>query len=149
MGVEHFLVDDEGKNVLHCHKWYDLEYERRDDITDEEIMAARGKYPWLPELVVRWRREACGGRRLRLVTDSGGDEPWMDHETCETLPGWTVYSAFDNEDGIARRGEREWPPEKHAETVTRIEEKRRLAALLPPLPVGASGFYVLEEGDDK
>jgi hypothetical protein len=112
MGVEHFLVDDEGKNVLGCHKWYDLDPADRANITEAEVLAANEKYPWLPERVVRWMREVAMGRRVRLVTDAEGMYPWTDYESryfC-TRPGWTVYTCFHCGDGTASPGEVPWPP---------------------------------------
>lgn len=104
MGVEHYLVDDEGKNVLGCHKWYDLDYADRDNITEAEILAANERFPHLPALAVQWVREVCKGRRVRLVTDSQGGEPWLDDETFQTRPEWTCWSAFG-----ATTGWRNWP----------------------------------------
>ena len=52
MGVEHYLVDDTGKAVLDCHKWYDLSPADEDDVTDAEISAASGRYDWLPAVAI-------------------------------------------------------------------------------------------------
>ena len=91
MGVEYYLIDDEGKNALDCHKWYGVSAADDDNITDAEI-AACTRFDWLPACAIRWRGEVCGGRKLRLVTDLY-DLPWEDYDG-NALPGWTLYTPW-------------------------------------------------------
>ena len=92
MGVEHYLVDEEGGNVLDCHKWYEIAPADWGNVTDAEIEAAGEKYDWLPAIAIRWRREVCGGRQLQLTTDMS-DCLWHDDE-WKRLPGWTLYTPW-------------------------------------------------------
>lgn len=88
MGVEHYLVDAEGKNVLECGKWYEL---------DVRTVCSERDVPngWRRPLVCAWLREVCAGRPVRLVTDCGvGDVTEFEDETCRPLPGWTALTLF-------------------------------------------------------
>jgi hypothetical protein len=95
MGVEYYLVDEEGRNVLDCHKWYAIDPADYDDVTDAEIEAAGAVYDRLPAVAIRWRREVCGGRKLRLATD-GERYPWLD-DAWERAPGWTLCTPWNQE----------------------------------------------------
>ena len=98
MGVEYYLVDDEGKNVLDCGKWYALRPEDYCNVTTADIEAARmceklgdDRATQIADIAIRWVVEVCSGRRVRLVTDDWCDEPWLNHQTYAQLPGWTMY----------------------------------------------------------
>lgn len=117
MGVEHYLVDDEGRNVLDVHKWYALRPDDRGNVTEADIRAGSrcdklGDVGWLVDAALAWLREVAQGRKVRLVTDStdSEDQCWMDWETFRTRPEWTCWSAFwGGSDGC--RGWKPWPPD--------------------------------------
>lgn len=154
MGVEHFLVDDEGKNVLDVHKWYALRPEDWGNVTEADIRAASpcdklgGDVGWLVEAALSWVREVVCGRRVRLVTDCGDVEEqcWLDGRTFKARPGWTVYSAFYRPLAIAD-GERPWPPSEAARWVALDGEYCRSGPVVLPLPEGASGWF--ETGEES
>ena len=92
MGVEHYLVDNIGKNVLSCGKWYELEAH---SVTVDNVPDG-----WRAPAVKRWLREVALGRPVRLVTDCGvGDTSEFEDDLCRPLPGCTGYSLYIAEAG--------------------------------------------------
>lgn len=88
MGTEYYLVDSAGKTVLGCGKWYALDVGYGQEVTTEAIAAA-DPHPG----VWAWWREQAGGRKIVVITDSAGMEPWIDHDDPyqRWLPGWRVF----------------------------------------------------------
>lgn len=102
MGVEHYLVDTEGKNVLECGKWYALE--ARVDIDENAIPEG-----WRQPHVLSWIREVCGGRRVHLVTDCGvGDPAEFEDDHGNPLPGWNAWTLHQGNAAFLG-ARRRWP----------------------------------------
>lgn len=95
MGVEHYLVDVEGKNVLACGKWYALDAGYGDVVTVEQMRVAEAH-----DGVYRWLREVCQDRPVIVRSDSV-EEEWLDPLWFDPLPGWSVYELM-GADGYAR-----------------------------------------------
>jgi hypothetical protein len=148
MGVEYYLVDDEGKNVLDVHKWYALNPEDWSNVTVTDIRAASpcdklgGEVDWLVEAALSWTREVAGGRRVRLVTGCSDQEEvsWNDWRTGKAVPGWTHWSAFYSSLALGR-GVNPWPPSGRDAWCAEDARRVQLAPVLLPLPGGASGWF--------
>jgi hypothetical protein len=121
VGTEHYIVDLEGKNVLHVHKWYGISLVVREDDYDfdpiggvptsiERVREATSLHPyrggsWVGRRAEAWIDKVTGGRPLRLFLDDRDyQEPWLEswdqydgsiHDYPQVLPGWTYYSAFE------------------------------------------------------
>lgn len=115
MGVEHYLVDAAGKNVLACGKYYEL---MAKVVTEADVPEG-----WRRQRVVSWLRDVAEGRPCRVVTDCGvGDPSEFEDDLCRPLPGWAGWTLY------VEAGWTSWMPEDQL-------------ALEMDLVFGASGQY--------
>jgi hypothetical protein len=131
MGVEHFIVDVEGRNVLDCHKSYWLPdagpvtlHDLR--IAAEEAAANEARGAWTAERVVAWVDLIASGRPLRIATDAGDDDDlwadWSQRGPYPPLrPGWTGWTCTQIDGKSDRPGWRWWSDDTVA-TATRIRD---------------------------
>tara|TARA_R110000868_G_C10818373_1_gene758430 strand:- start:405 stop:755 length:351 start_codon:yes stop_codon:yes gene_type:complete len=104
MGVEYYLVDEAGKNVLACGKYYEL-------TTNSPLTAAEVPEGWQRQRVIAWLREVAEGRPCRVVTDCGlGDPSEFEDDLCRPLPGWSGWTLY------VEAGWTSWMPEDVPDT---------------------------------
>lgn len=104
MGTEWYLVCEEERVVLDCHKWH-LDVEDDGAVTEQVILDGGEWYDWLKPLAIRWMREIAKGREVRAWLDVQGAPPWEEERApWGVKPGWRVWSAFGQADCLP------WPP---------------------------------------